>query len=152
MIAAFYVVLTILAATMNLASGMIQVRFSEALTVLPYFTPAAVPGLAVGCLVSNILTGCVTADVFFGTTATLLGALGTHALRKHRFLCSWPPVISNMLIIPFVLRYAYNIPGSIPFFMLTVGAGEVLSCVVLGQLLISALQRVRGAIFPAEEE
>ena len=151
LIAALYTVLTMIAAGFDLASGAIQVRFSEALTVLPFLTPAAVPGLTLGCLLSNILTGCALPDVIFGTLATLLGALGTYALREHRFLCAVPPIVSNALIIPFVLSYAYHIPGGIPYFMLTVGAGEVISCMVLGQILLSALKPFRGRIFGAEE-
>ena len=150
LIAAAYTVLTMLAAGFDLASGAIQVRFSEALTILPFFTPAAVPGLAVGCLISNLITGCVLPDIIFGTLATLLGALVTYALRSNRYLCAVPPIVSNALIIPFVLSYAYHIPGSIPFFMFTVAAGEFLSCMVLGQILMSALMKVRGRIFPQE--
>ena len=151
MIAAIYVTLTYFAAALNLASGAIQVRFSECLTVLPFFTPAAVPGLAVGCFLGNLLTGCLPADVVFGTIATLLGALGTRALRRHRFLCTIPPVVANALIVPFVLVYAYHIEGSLPFFMLTVGAGEVIACMILGQVLISALLPIRRKVFPADE-
>ena len=147
MIAAIYVVLTVLAAQFNLASGAIQVRFSEAITILPFFTPAAIPGLTIGCLISNLLTGCALPDIIFGSLATLIGAAGTYALRENRFLCAVPPIVSNMLIIPFVLSYAYHIPGSIPFFMLTVGIGELISCMGLGQLLLSALLKVRGNIF-----
>ena len=146
-IAAVYVVLTVLAASVNLASGAIQVRFSEALTVLPVFTPAAVPGLAVGCLLSNILTGCALPDIIFGTLATLLGALGTRMLKGHRFLCTLPPVIANTLIVPFVLTYAYHIPGGIPYLMLTVGIGEVIACMILGQILLTALMPVAAGIF-----
>ena len=146
-IAAVYVVLTVLAASVNLASGAIQVRFSEALTVLPFFTPAAVPGLAVGCLLSNILTGCPLPDIIFGTLATLLGALGTRMLKGHRFLCTLPPVIANTLIVPFVLTYAYHIPGGIPYLMLTVGIGEVIACMILGQILLTALMPVAAGIF-----
>ena len=147
MIAAIYVVLTVLAAQFNLASGAIQVRFSEALTILPFFTPAAIPGLTIGCLISNLITGCALPDIIFGSLATLIGAAGTYALRENRFLCAVPPIVSNMLIIPFVLSYAYHIPGSIPFFMLTVGIGELISCMGLGQLLLSTLLKVRGNIF-----
>ena len=150
-IAAVYVVLTALAASVNLASGAIQVRFSEALTVLPFFTPAAVPGLAIGCFLSNMLTGCALPDIIFGTLATFLGAIGSYALRQNRFLCAVPPIVSNALIIPFVLSYAYHIPGGIPYFMLTVGAGEVISCMVLGQILLSTLKPFQGRIFNAEE-
>lgn len=108
-IAAIYVVLTIFISAFNLASGAIQVRISEALTILPFFTPAAIPGLAIGCLLSNLLTGAAVYDVVFGSLATLLGAVGTYLLRKHKFLCTLPPVIANMVIIPFVLRYGYGL-------------------------------------------
>ena len=147
LIAALYTVLTMIAAGFDLASGAIQVRFSEALTVLPFLTPAAVPGLTLGCLLSNILTGCALPDVIFGTLATLLGALGTYALREHRFLCAVPPIVSNALIIPFVLTYAYHIPGGIPRFMLTVGLGELISCMGLGQLLLQVLLPSLGRLF-----
>ena len=147
LIAALYTVLTVIAAGFNLASGTIQVRFSECLTILPFFTSAAIPGLTLGCLISNLITGCALPDIIFGTLATLLGALGSYALRRNRYLCSIPPVVSNALIIPFVLTYAYHIPGGIPFFMLTVGLGELISCMVFGQILLSALLKVRGRIF-----
>ena len=147
LIAALYTVLTMIAAGFDLASGAIQVRFSEALTVLPFLTPAAVPGLTLGCLLSNILTGCALPDVIFGTLATLLGALGTYALREHRFLCAVPPIVSNALIITFVLTYAYHIPGGIPLFMLTVGLGELISCMGLGQLLLQVLLPSLGRLF-----
>ena len=147
LIAALYTVLTVIAAGFNLASGAIQVRFSECLTILPFFTSAAIPGLTLGCLISNMITGCALPDIIFGTLATLLGALGSYALRRNRYLCSIPPVVSNALIIPFVLTYAYHIPGGIPFFMLTVGLGELISCMVFGQILLSALLKVRGRIF-----
>lgn len=151
-IAAVYTVLTVLAAGFGLASGAVQVRFSEALTVLPCFTPAAVPGLTIGCLISNILTGCALPDVVFGTLATFLGAVGSYLLRGNRFLVSIPPIVSNCLIIPFVLSYAYHIPGSIPFFMLTVGIGELISCLVFGQILITALEPFRNVLFESREE
>ena len=146
-IAALYTVLTMIAAGFDLASGAIQVRFSEALCVLPFFTPAAVPGVVLGCFISNIVTGCALPDIIFGTLATFIGAIATYKLRDHRILCTLPPVVSNAVIIPFVLTYAYQIPGGIPFFMLTVGAGEVISCVVLGSILIAALIPVRRHIF-----
>lgn len=145
-IAAIYIVLTTIAAGFGIASGAIQVRFSEALTVLPFITPAAIPGLTIGCLVSNILTGCVLPDIIFGTLATFLGAVGSYALRKNRWLVSIPPIVSNTLIIPFVLTYAYHIPGGIPFFMLTVGAGEVISCLILGQILLTAILPIKNVI------
>ncbi len=146
-IAAVYVVLTLAINAFDLASGAIQVRISEALTILPYFTPAAIPGLFVGCLLSNFLTGAPIWDVLFGSLATLLGAAGTYILRRQKWLAPIPPVIANVLIIPPVLHFAYGLPGGIPFFMLTVGVGEVISCGILGMLLLFLLQKYRHIIF-----
>jgi uncharacterized membrane protein len=158
MIAAVYIVLTYFISAFNLASGTIQIRISEALTVLPYFTPAAIPGLFIGCLFSNLFTGAMLPDIIFGSLATLLGALGSYALRRHKFLVTIPPVLSNALIIPFVLRYAYGltyvvkgVDVSIPFQALTVGVGEIVSCCVLGSLLIKVLSPYRHMIFPNAE-
>ncbi len=147
-IAALYVVLTLLANTLGLANYSIQVRFSEALTILPLFTPAAIPGLFVGCLLSNILTGCIFWDIIFGPIATLLGAVGTRLLRKKsKWLATLPPILSNTIIIPFVLSFAYKFEGSLPYFVLTVGIGEIISCGVLGLILYSALYKYRKQIF-----
>lgn len=147
-IAAIYVVLTYSAAMFDLASGAVQVRFSEALTILPYFTPAAIPGLFLGCLLGNFLTGSLIIDVIVGSLATLIGAVGTRLLRRNKFLAPVPPILANTLIIPFVLSYAYSIPGGIPYLMLTVGIGEILSCGVLGMILLFALNKSRNSIFP----
>ena len=146
MIAAIYVVLTLVFAPFSY--GEVQVRISEALTILPLFTPAAIPGLFVGCLISNILGGCVLPDNIFGSLATLIGAVGTYMLRRqNKFLAPLPPIIANVLIVPFVLRYAYQVPLPIPFMMLTVGIGEVISCGVLGMVLHTALNKYRHTIF-----
>ncbi len=141
MIAALYVVLSFLARLFGLDSGVIQVRFSESLCILPVFTPAAIPGLFAGCLLYNILSGAMVWDVIFGSIATLIGAIFTRRLRTHRYLATLPPILSNAMIIPFVLTYAYGIPGGIPYFMLTVGIGEVISCGILGFLLYSLLKK-----------
>lgn len=147
-IAALYVVLTLLANALGLANYSIQVRFSEALTILPIFTPAAIPGLFVGCLLSNILTGCIFWDIIFGPIATLLGAFGTRLLRKkNKCLATLPPVLSNTIIVPFVLAFSYKFEGSLPYFMFTVGIGEILSCTVLGLILYSVLYKYRKQIF-----
>lgn len=158
-IAAIYVVLTIFIAAFNLASGNIQVRISEALCILPFFTPAAIPGLWIGCLLANLITGASVFDIIFGSLATLIGAVGTYLLRKHKFLCTLPPVISNAVIIPILLRYAYGFTFiyqgmdlSISFFALTVGLGEVISICVLGQILLQVLNKYRGMLFRSGEE
>ena len=135
-IAALYVVLTYVFSAF--ASGVIQVRVSEALTILPAFTPAAIPGLVIGCLLSNTLTGCVLLDIIFGSVATLIGALGSYAI---------PPIVSNMIIVPFVLRYAYGATDAFPFMIATVGAGEIISCYLLGMLLYGALKKMNHSLF-----
>ena len=149
MIAALYIVLTYIANAMGLASSAIQIRFSEALTILPYFTPAAIPGLFVGCFLSNILTGCAIPDIIFGSIATLIGPLLTRRLRKCKWLAPVPPILANTLIVPFVLLYAYGIqPLWLSF--ITVGIGEVISCGVLGMLLLIVLEKYRGSLFPGQ--
>lgn len=140
-IAALYVALTHISNIAGLASGAIQIRLSEALTVLPVFTPAAIPGLFIGCLLSNLTTGCIPWDIIVGSAATLIGAIGTYALRKYPLAASIPPIIANAVIVPFVLAYAYGFEGTIPYFMLTVGIGEIICCGVIGTLLMSALRR-----------
>ena len=123
-------------------------RFSEALTSLPYFTPAAIPGLFIGCIISNILAGAVIWDVVFGSLATLIGAVGTYLLRKKtKWISPLPPILANTVIVPFVLTYAYGVPDGLAFLMLTVGIGEIISCSVLGILLIKCLEKHRNHIF-----
>ena len=139
-IAALYVVLTYLANLLGLASGAIQIRLSEALTILPVFTGSAVPGLAVGCVLANLLTGCAAWDVVFGSLATLIGAVGTRLLRKKPLLAWIPPVLSNAIIVPIILIKVYGVPDAWWYLVLTVGAGEVIACGVLGLLLWRALR------------
>lgn len=150
-IAALYVVLTLIANAFGLANFAIQIRFSEALTILPLFTPAAIPGLYVGCLLSNIITGCIAWDIVLGPVATLLGALGTYALRQKPLFATIPPIAANTLIVPFVLSYAYQFEGSIPYFMLTVCVGEVISCGLLGYGLWMLLKKYARYIFRTDD-
>ena len=142
LIAALYVALTFLAASVGLASGVIQVRISEALTILPVFTVAAVPGLTVGCVLANLLTGCAAWDVVFGSLATLIGAVGTRLMRKTPQLAWIPPVLANVAIVPIVLMKVYEVPDAWWFLVLTVGAGELISCGLLGLLVWRVAQRV----------
>lgn len=141
MIAAIYVVLTVLFAPFGF--GQIQVRIAEALTVLPYFTPAAIPGLFIGCLIGNIIGGAIIPDIIFGSLATLIGACFTYLLRKRsKFLAPLPPILANTIVVPLVLYYAYGFNLPIPFMMLTVGIGEIISCGVLGMILLSAVKKM----------
>ena len=148
-IAAVYVVLTIMFAPISY--GEVQVRISEALTVLPFFTPAAVPGLFVGCILANMLGGAIPVDILFGSIATLIGAVGSYLLRKNKFLVPIPPIVANAVIVPFVLRYGYGVNLPIPFMMLTVGLGEVISCGVIGMIVLVALDKYKGIIFGNSE-
>ena len=138
-IAAVYVVLTVLFAPFSY--GEIQVRISEALTILPLFTPAAIPGLFVGCVLGNLLGGAIPLDVIFGSLATLIGAVGGYLLRKNRWLVPLPTVLSNTIIVPFVLRYGYGVELPIVLMMVYVAVGEIISCYGLGELLATVLQK-----------
>ena len=148
-IAALYVVLTLVANALGLANYAIQVRFSEALTILPYFTPAAIPGLFVGCLLSNIMTGCALPDIIFGSLATLLGAIFTRKLRKYKWMAPLPPIVANAILIPPVLLFAYGIKPYW-FSLVTVTIGEIISCGVLGMILLFALQKHAKRIFSTQ--
>lgn len=146
MIAALYVVLTMAFAPISF--GPMQLRIAEALTILPLFTFAAVPGLFAGCILANILGGGVIWDIIFGSLATLIGAWLGYKLRENRWLVPLPAVVSNTLIIPFVLRYGYGVADiPLPLMMVYIAAGEVAGCYILGELLGSLLLRYRGVIF-----
>lgn len=145
MIAAVYVALTL--PIQPIAYGPIQFRVSEALTILPYFTSAAIPGVTIGCFLSNILMGAPLPDIIFGTLATLIGTIFSRMLRRQKFLVCIPPILSNALIIPWVLKFAYEFEDAVPFMMLTVGAGEVLAAGVLGTMLLLALERCKNMVF-----
>ena len=147
-IAAAYVVLTYVANAFGLASRDIQCRLSESLLVLPMFSPAAIPGLFVGCFLSNLLTGCFVADIVFGSIATLIGAVGAYLLRnRHPVISTSVNVIANTVIVPFVLRYAYGLDGAMWYFFVTVGIGEIISCTVLGTLLFGAVKKHEKVLF-----
>ena len=149
LIAALYVVLT--TAFAAFASGVIQVRISEALSFLPFFNAAAIPGLAIGCLISNTLAGGVPLDILFGSIATLIGAIGAwiigKAARNSRhetlfaILATLPNVIANTLIVPWVLKFAYGATEAVPFMMMTVGIGEFIASTLLGTIVILAFRK-----------
>lgn len=140
-IAAIYVVVTLLFQAISF--GPIQFRISELLCVLPYFTPAAIPGLFIGCLVGNVLGGAAIYDIIFGSLATLLGAIGSYGVRRWKPLVAVPPILANTLIVPFVLRMAYGIPDAIWYLMATVGLGEVLAIGILGTGMMYAMDKNR---------
>ena len=162
-IAALYVVLTLLISLIpGFANMAIQVRVSEALTILPLFTPAAIPGVFIGCLISNLLIGSVPMDVICGSLTTLVAAVITYCIglafkkmiRKASsknskkglgvtgtILGSLPPIIGNMFVVPYVLIHAYGVEGSYWFFVLTVGTGEFISCMIIGLIVAFVMRR-----------
>ena len=141
LIAALYVTLTYFSAALGIASGVIQVRLSEALTILPALSFAAVPGLFVGCFLANLLTGAALWDILFGSLATLLGALGTYYFGKKCYVAPIFPILSNTVIIPFVLKIVYGVGDGYPYLFATIFIGEFISCGILGVFLYKALHK-----------
>lgn len=145
-IAALYVILTELATLVGLSSGVIQFRISEALCILPLFLPEAIPGLFIGCIISNLLVpGVVIWDIIFGSLATLIAAIATRRLRflpeKYKWATTLPCILSNMIIVPFVLIFAYGAPDSYFFLMMTVGVGEIVCAGCGGSALYYILRK-----------
>lgn len=154
MIAALYVVLSFAIRAFGLDSGAIQVRISEALTVLPYFTAASIPGLAIGCLLFNLLSGAAILDIIFGSIASLLGGIGSYLIAKPakkikwlKFLVPAPPILANAFIVPWVLKTAYGLEDAYWYLVLTVGIGELISCGIFGMVLLHALLPFRNLLF-----
>ena len=157
MIASLYVVLSFLSNAFGLASGAIQIRISEALTILPFFTPTAIWGVTIGCLLFNLLSGSAILDVIFGAIATFLGALLCYFIGKPakkikwmRFLLPLPTILSNAFIIPWVLKTAYGLSDAYWYLVFTVGFGELISCGVLGMILFFALLPIQRHLFKNE--
>lgn len=143
-IAALYVVLTLISAAFGLSSGAIQLRISEALCVLVALTPAAIPGLTIGCLISNLIASANILDIIFGTLATFLGALGGYYLRKKKWLITLPTLLSNVIIVPLVIVYGFGVKDmALPLVALTVGIGEFISACVLGTGLLLILEKYK---------
>mgnify|MGYP001032543036 FL=1 len=145
MIAAIYVVLTYVFQPFGFMD--VQVRVAEALTILPFFTPAAIPGLFVGCLLGNMLGGAVLLDIVMGSLTTLVAASISYLLRKNKYLVALPPIIGNAIVVPWVLRIGYGLATPIPLMMLTVGIGEIISCGILGTMLLLSLNKYKNVIF-----
>ena len=146
MIAAIYVVLVFVFAPISF--GPVQIRVAEALTVLPFFTPAAIPGVFVGCLIANLLSpGMIVLDIVFGSLATLVAAIISYKLRTNKYLVPLPPILVNMIVVPYVLKYGYGLPMPLFISALAVGAGQIVSCYGLGLVLIQVLEKYKNQIF-----
>ena len=148
LVGALYVVLTLISALFGLSSGVIQFRISEALCILPIFMPEAIPGLFIGCIISNLIAGGAFWDIVFGSIATLLGAVLARMLRKLPerliFISTLPTVFANALIIPFVLIYALGAKDSYAFIALTVFIGEAVCATGLGTVIYFTLKKSKA--------
>lgn len=142
LIAAIYAVLTI--AFAPISYGEIQVRISEALTILPMFTPAAIPGLFVGCIIANIYGGNGMIDIVFGSLATLIAAFLSHKMPKA-WMVPLPPIIVNGIVVGFILNYLYQLPLAVT--MGWVALGQTIACYGLGYPLALVLEKYRNRIF-----
>lgn len=154
--AGLYVLLTLVSFAFGLANGVIQLRLSEALCILPVFTPAAAPGLFAGCVLANIITGCSLPDIIFGSLATLFGAVITRALRKYAFteeksffgtlFCLLPYILLNTVTVAALQVLVYGIKAGWAVIALSVFAGEFISCGVFGWVLLKYAARNRGKL------
>lgn len=148
-IAAIYVVLVFV--FQSTSFGPIQFRVAEALTILPYFTSAAIPGVSIGCLLSNILFGSSLLDIVFGSAATLFAAYLSYQLKENKFLVPIPPILINSIVIPWIIKATATTASlevsPIPIMMLSVGVGQLVSAGILGMILLFALEKVEHILF-----
>ncbi len=149
-IAVLYFVLSYIANEFQLANGLnFQLRISEALTVLPYYTPAAIPGLFIGCLSANRAMNLPMSDVMYGSLATLAASIVSYMVRKKKFLVPVPPIIINAFAVPAIYTFLLGFDEP-PFWrsVIMVGLGEVVTCGVLGTALMLGLEDYREKLFP----
>lgn len=140
LIAALYTGLTLMFAPISFLQA--QIRVSEALTVLPYFTPAAIPALFIGCVISNFFGGLGLIDIVFGSLTTLVAAVLSYLLRRWRWLVPIPPIILNGIVIGYLLHFLYQLPLLLT--MLQVTFGQTVACYVLGYPLMRVLEKSAG--------
>lgn len=140
-IGAIYAVLTLILAP--LSYGPLQIRISEALTILPAFTPAGIPGLFVGCFAANIISPYGLIDMICGSLATLVAAVVSYKLRERPLLVPLPPVIANGIVIGGMLHYAYGVPNLFAC-MAWVAVGEAVACYAIGLPLMKLLKKYKG--------
>lgn len=139
-----------------LCYGSLQLRISEVLCVLPVFLPEAIPGLFIGCFLSNLLGGAFLIDVILGSLTTLLAAILTRCIYKkteNLLLALFPPVILNALIVGAYVPFVYSDPSTVNtlpvvlFSMFTVGLGQAIVIYVLGFPFAKALKKTNFLTF-----
>lgn len=144
LIGALYAALTLIAQPISF--GLVQMRVSEAMCVLPYYSTAAVPGLFIGCLVANLVSGAPIWDVIFGSLATLIAAFLTAKMRKWgapKYLVPLPAVAVNAVIVGLLLYHVYAVPVSLALCMLSVAAGQVIACYGFGTVLMIIIEKFK---------
>lgn len=142
LVAALYTALTLLSAAFGLSGGPVQVRIAEALTVLPAFFGAAVPGLFVGCFAANLITGAPMWDCVAGAMVTLAAAYGTYKFgKKSAAVAAVFPIAANTIYVPIILKLVYKLPGAVWVFALGVFVGETISCGAMGTMLYKAMKK-----------
>lgn len=146
-IAAIYTVLTLVFVPVAYGESLIELRVSEMLTVLPFYTPAAIPGLFIGVILSNVFSPMGAVDVIFGSLATLLAAYLSYK-APNKWLALLPPVVINGLVIGGMLHYVYKFPLLLS--ILSITAGQILSCYILGGILMAVLEKTKQHLFPVE--
>ena len=143
-IAALYAALTLILAPISY--GALQVRVSEALTLLPLLMPEAIPGVTIGCLLANILGGSALPDILFGTLATGCAAIATYSFRRNFWLAASMPVLANGIVVGAVVHFCYTPEINLFLCMLSVAVGEAIACYLLGWLLVRALRRLPTSV------
>ena len=147
LIAAIYTALCLVLHPISFGFGGIELRVSEALTLLPVLMPSAVPGLFIGCLLANIMGGATMLDIVFGSLTTLAAALLTRKCREKPLLAAFWPVILNALVIGALLRYAYGVPMPLWLCMLSIGAGQAVACYAIGLPVMRMMKRIPEKYF-----
>lgn len=164
-IAIAYIVLTYIADMFGMAKGIVQVRISDALCILPYFTPAAIPGLFIGSAISNviisltedpmtgkmILSSAAQYYVIIESLVILIASIISYFLRKFKFVVCVPTIVINTITIPLIFHYIYRYEDSVAKCIMTVGIGEIISCGLLGTALLLALEDSKDKWFPSND-
>jgi uncharacterized membrane protein len=143
-IAAIYVVLTLVFAPISYGESLIEFRISEMLTVLPFYTPAAIPGLFIGVIISNMFSPVGALDVIFGSLATLIAAYLSYKMPK-KALVPIPPIVINALVIGPMLHYVYDLP--LLLIILSILIGQIVTCYGLGMVLMLVLDKYKKYLF-----
>jgi len=147
LIAAIYTALCLILHPISFGFGGVELRVSEALTLLPVLTPAAVPGLFVGCLLANLLGGATILDIVFGSLTTLAAALLTRKLRKWPTWAAVPPVLFNAVVVGALLKYAYGVALPLYICMLSIGLGQAVACFGIGLPMMKMMCRIPEKYF-----